>query len=205
MKEEEQTVRYLNIGCGSTILPSPWENLDGRDLPGVNHVSTIDKLDFPDNTFDMIYASHVIEHIKRNDIETVLKEWVRVLKVDGVLRLSTPDFEKAIKIYQKCGHRIENVLGLVVGGQTYEYECHYMIYDKRSLTLLLEKCGLTAVHKWSPARVSHGDVWDYSQACTWEIPVSLNLEARKTNTVLGGKNVFSTWKTSDPQGDKIYK
>ena len=201
MKKE---VRYLNIGCGSTIFPDPWENLDGRELPGVDHISGIDKLNFPDNTFDIIYASHVIEHVKRNDIERILKEWIRVLKIDGILRLATPDFEKSIEVYNKCGKRIENILGLTVGGQSYEYECHYLIYDKRSLTELLKKCGLTAIHPWHPARVSHGDIWDYSQAQTWEIPISLNLEGRKAKTPVKGKNVFATWKQSDPMGDKIY-
>ena len=198
-------VRYLNIGCGSTIFPPPWENLDGRDMPGVDHVSGIDKLSFPDNTFDIVYASHVIEHIKRNDIESVLKEWVRVLKPGGKLRVATPDFEKAIEVYQKSDKRIENILGLVVGGQSYDYECHYLIYDKRSLTKLLEKCGLTAIHPWTPRRVSHGDIWDYSQAETWEIPISLNLEGRKADTPIEGENVFATWKQSDPMGDKIYE
>ena len=163
MKNEQP--RYLNIGCGSTIFPKPWENQDGRCIPGVDHISNINQLNFPDNTFDLVYASHVIEHVKR----------------------------------------IENILGLVVGGQSYEYECHYLIYDKRSLTKLLEKCGLTAIHPWTPRRVSHGDIWDYSQAETWEVPISLNLEGRKTDTPLIGDNIFTTWKQSDPMGDKIYK
>ena len=69
----------------------------------------------------------------------------------------------------------------------------------------MNKCGLTAVHTWSPKRVSHGDIWDYSQACTWEIPISLNLEGRKAEHDIQGENVFSTWKTADPVGDKIYE
>ena len=196
---------YLNIGCGSTIFPKPWINLDGRDMPGVDCISGIDKLPFPDDTFDIVYASHVIEHVKRNDLEAVLKEWVRVTKPDGVVRIATPDFEKAIEVYISSDKRIENILGLIVGGQSYDYECHYTIFDKRSLSLLMEKCGLTAIHPWTPARVSHGDIWDYSQATTWEIPISLNLEGRKTNNKINGKNIFSTWKQSDPMGDKIYE
>lgn len=204
LNQEQQEVRYLNLGCGNTILPSPWENLDGRQLPGVDHVSGIDKLPFPDNTFDIVYASHVIEHVKRNDVESVLSEWVRVTKPGGIVRIATPDFEKAIEVYFKSGKRIDNILGLVVGGQSYDYECHYLIFDQASLTSLMNKCGLTAVHVWSPKRVSHGDTWDYSQACTWEIPISLNLEGRKSENVINGQNVFSTWKKSDPTGDKIY-
>ena len=66
---KKESPRYLNIGCGSTIFPKPWENQDGREMPGVDHVSGIDKLPFPDNTFDIVYASHVIEHVKRDDVK----------------------------------------------------------------------------------------------------------------------------------------
>ena len=30
--------RRLHIGCGDIILPSPWENFDGREAPGVDQV-----------------------------------------------------------------------------------------------------------------------------------------------------------------------
>ena len=114
---KNKSPRYLNIGCGSTIFPSPWENQDGRKMPGVDHVSGIDKLPFPDNTFDIVYASHVIEHVKRDDVEQVLKEWVRVTKIDGKIRIATPDFEQAIKVYQASGKKIENILGLMKLGK----------------------------------------------------------------------------------------
>jgi SAM-dependent methyltransferase len=63
--------KYLHVGCGSVILPKPFENLDGRDLPGVNHLGSVYPLDFEDNTFDLIYSSHVLEHFKTNDMMLV--------------------------------------------------------------------------------------------------------------------------------------
>ena len=113
--------RFLHIGCGTNILAPPFENLDGREFEGVNHVSKTDDLSqFEDNTFDMIYASHILEHYPRNDVERVLKEWVRVVKVDGTIRISVPSFKSAVEIYGKTG-KLENVLGPLVGGQTYDY------------------------------------------------------------------------------------
>ena len=45
--------RYLHIGCGSNILPEPFENLDIRKFEGVDHVSQAYPLElFEDNTFD---------------------------------------------------------------------------------------------------------------------------------------------------------
>jgi predicted SAM-dependent methyltransferase len=189
--------RYLNIGSGDVILPEPFENLDGRKIPGVEHVvQGLDKLPFDDNTFDLVYSAHTLEHFARNDVEKVLREWVRITKVGGIVRLSVPDFEQMIKVYKKTDKRIENLLGPVMGGQTYDYEFHYCLFDKRSLTELMNKCGLTAVHKWAYQRVTHGDYWDYSQAQIFEIPISLNLEGRKVKdkNSITGLNVFETWK-----------
>tara|TARA_R100000008_G_C3551337_1_gene150584 strand:- start:237 stop:827 length:591 start_codon:yes stop_codon:yes gene_type:complete len=189
--------RYLNIGSGDVILPEPFENLDGREIPGVEHVvQGLDKLPFEDNTFDLVYSAHTLEHFARNEVEKVLKEWVRITKVGGIVRLSVPDFEQMIKVYEKTDKRIENILGPVMGGQTYDYEYHYCLFDKRSLTELMNRCGLTAVHKWAYQRVIHGDYWDYSQAQIFEIPISLNLEGRKVSdkNSVNGINVFETWK-----------
>ena len=171
--------RYLHVGCGNNILPKPFENLDVRDIEGVDHISKDFPLtQFEDGTFDLVYASHILEHHPRNEVESVVSEWTRVLKVDGILRLSVPSFENAIKIYQETG-KLENVIGPIIGGQTYEYEFHYCIFDNRTLTNLMKKCGLTAIHPWIYQRTTHTDYWDFSQAETYDIQVSLNLEGRK--------------------------
>tara|TARA_Y100000816_G_scaffold292513_1_gene288200 strand:+ start:1712 stop:2533 length:822 start_codon:yes stop_codon:yes gene_type:complete len=50
-----------------------------------------DKIPFEDETVDNIYCSHVIEHIEEIHVKKFLEESSRVLKKDGVLRISTPD------------------------------------------------------------------------------------------------------------------
>lgn len=194
-------MRYLHIGCGTNILPKPFENLDGREFEGVDHVSSASDLkQFDDETFDMVYASHILEHHPRNEVESVLKEWVRVVKVDGIVRISVPSFKSATQIYDKTG-KLENVLGPLSGGQTYDYEFHYCLFDERTLTALMKKCGLTAIHPWLYTRTRHSDYWDFSQAVTHGIQVSLNLEGRKRETPLDdGHNYFETKKDKMKQG-----
>ena len=194
-------MRYLHIGCGTNILPKPFENLDGREFEGVDHVSSASDLkQFDDETFDMVYASHILEHHPRNEVESVLKEWVRVVKVDGIVRISVPSFKSATQIYDKTG-KLENILGPLSGGQTYDYEFHYCLFDERTLTALMNKCGLTAIHPWLYTRTRHSDYWDFSQAVTHGIQVSLNLEGRKRETPLDdGHNYFETKKDKMKQG-----
>ena len=194
-------MRYLHIGCGTNILPKPFENLDGREFEGVDHVSSASDLkQFDDETFDMVYASHILEHHPRNEVESVLKEWVRVVKVDGIVRISVPSFKSATQIYDKTG-KLENILWPLSGGQTYDYEFHYCLFDERTLTALMKKCGLTAIHPWLYTRTRHSDYWDFSQAVTHGIQVSLNLEGRKRETPLDdGHNYFETKKDKMKQG-----
>jgi predicted SAM-dependent methyltransferase len=193
--------RFLHIGCGPNILPPPFENLDAREIEGADHISAADDLkQFEDDTFDMVYGSHILEHYARNDVEAVLMEWVRVTKVDGIVRISVPSFKSATQIYDQTG-KLEYILGPISGGQTYDFEFHYCVFDERTLTALMKKCKLTAIHPWLYTRTEHSDYWDFSQAVTNGIQVSLNLEGRKRQVPLtNGLNYFETKKDKMKQG-----
>lgn len=51
-------------------------------------VQTGEKLAYPDNSFDRVIASHILEHIYQPHL--ALKEWSRVLKKGGVLTILIP-------------------------------------------------------------------------------------------------------------------
>lgn len=97
--------KILDVGCGSglntkTLKDSGFEVMGvdvsenatfeaKRKYPEIEFsVARIEKLPFPDKTFDAIYCAEVIEHIY--DTEVAIKELNRVLKKDGYLFLSTP-------------------------------------------------------------------------------------------------------------------
>ena len=170
--------RYLHIGCGNVILPAPFENLDTREMAGVDHISDAYPLEFASETFDLVYSSHVLEHYEKKYTQSVINEWVRVLKKGGRIRLSVPSFERMIEIYQKTGD-LEMIIGPLMGGQTYKENFHYNAFDTKKLTGMLENAGCEAVHTWDHRRTCHSKYFDFSQALTYEIPISLNLEARK--------------------------
>lgn len=179
MEEQNSNVRYLNLGCGDSIFPKPWENLDIRPINGVDHISEVYPLDFEDNIFDLVYASHLLEHFKRIDTQKIVNEWVRVVKPGGLLRISVPSLPALIKIYEDTDD-IEQIMGPLMGGQTYDQNFHYMAFDKNNLTKIMKTAGLIAIHPWDYRRTSHTAIWDFSQAKTNETSISLNLEGRKS-------------------------
>lgn len=167
----------LHLGCGCVILPR-FINLDIREEEGIDKVSLVYPIDYDNDKFDLVYASHVLEHFAKKQTQNILKEWVRVLKKDGTLRISVPDMEALIRIYQATKD-LNQIIGPLYGNQDYRYNYHYTAFDYRTLKRLMEKAGLTSVHYWDVRRTIHSDYWDYSQAETKGIPISLNLEGRK--------------------------
>jgi predicted SAM-dependent methyltransferase len=51
------------------------------------------------NSCDGVYASHVLEHLSRADIDRALAETYRMLKPRGLFRLVVPDLERAAREY----------------------------------------------------------------------------------------------------------
>lgn len=92
-------VRCLDIGPGERP-PSGFETLDvvgGRRVTYVLDASR--RLPFSDNTFDLIHASHVLEHIPWYQTEQALGEWVRILKNGGQLEIWVPNALKICKVF----------------------------------------------------------------------------------------------------------
>lgn len=97
LKNKNKKIRNLEIGPGSIRIEG-YETLN--IIPG----SLVDyffdaskKLPFNDNTFDRIYASHILEHIPWYKTVTTLQEWVRILKPGGIIDIWVPDGLKIAK------------------------------------------------------------------------------------------------------------
>ena len=79
----------LHIGCGMHKIPGAI-GLDITALPDVDVVMDLDKdkLPFADNTFDIVYAYHVLEHLR--NLSDVLAEIHRVCKPGAVVDILVP-------------------------------------------------------------------------------------------------------------------
>lgn len=176
----------LHLGCGVKQLPG-YFHVDALDYPHVDHIGPVDKLDFiPTGEVSHIYACHLLEHFGRKEYMAVLTEWCRVLTKGGVLRLAVPDFNASARLYlQNDDVGLQQVMGLVMGGQRDEYDFHKMIFDQESLSNALLDAGFSKVQNWDWRQTDHADMDDYSQAYLPHMDkengtlVSLNLEAIK--------------------------
>lgn len=57
------------------------------------------RLKFPDNSVDHILCSHFLEHIFPNEMEFVVKDFLRCLKPGGTLHIIVPDINEYVKKY----------------------------------------------------------------------------------------------------------
>jgi 2-polyprenyl-3-methyl-5-hydroxy-6-metoxy-1,4-benzoquinol methylase len=96
---QEVAKRYANVGCGSTCHPD-WENYDlvPRDV-SVKAMDIVQGWTIAPKSYDAIYCSHVLEHLKRNQTKQFLINCYNSLKPGGVLRLVVPDLEGICREY----------------------------------------------------------------------------------------------------------
>lgn len=154
----------LHLGCGKKNLGKDWKHIDIQKFEHIDFQMDIRKLDiFENNSIDEIYSCHVLEHFPRNELENILSEWYRVLKVGGILRIAVPDFESVCKLYN-CGIGIDIFYGLVSGGQKNEYDFHYNIFDEKSLSSILYKIGFSQVKRYDWNSFLPIEYDDYSKA-----------------------------------------
>lgn len=173
---------YLNLGCALNS-GSEFTNIDVEPYPNIHHIRNITDLsNFASESVDMVYASHVVEHIPREELKSTLLEWKRVLKTGGTFRFAVPDFDALTDIFIKSGRNINLVRDQVMG-QNPPYHNHYTLWNFEFAKKILEDLGYSNVRLWDYKNVDHHDFVDRSSRTLIvngeEIPFSLNIEASK--------------------------
>lgn len=174
----------LHLGCGTKHIDG-YVNVDVRDLPGVDLIADITYLNtIEKGTADVIYVSHVLEHITRTMYKGVLKRWFNILAPGGTLRIAVPDFEAVVEHYNE--HKDLTLLrGFLYGGQTYPENFHYCAWDFEQLSADLKSVGFENVERYDWRQTDHADIDDFSQCYLPHMDkdngklMSLNIEAKK--------------------------
>lgn len=158
--------RFTQFGCG-LCAPREWLNFDasptmllqhlplagglvpsgpyGRFPNNVKYGNIVRGLPIPSNSVELLYCSHVLEHLCCNELRQALRNCHRILSPNGTFRLVVPDLEYYAKQY--------------INSLSHDAACEFMRQTSlgkedrsHSLIGLLRECFGGSQHLW---------MWDY--------------------------------------------
>lgn len=163
-------LRCLEIGPGDCPLGSGWDTLDVVDVlgEGLDHVALwgFESLPVADSSYDLVFASHVIEHIPWYQTMDALRDVYRILAPNGDLEIWTLNFQVIVEAYLEkrwvrdwdCGGRVKNFMHSIAGHvfayekQGNPYMWHKAIFDPEYMRDCLQKCGFVKIERLTTSR-----------------------------------------------------
>lgn len=174
--------QFVQYGCG-WCAPAGWRNFDASPtlrferIPFLGRLYTKNQAPFPknveygdivaglpvaDGSCQIVYCSHVLEHLALDDFRRALMNTYKILEDGGVFRLVMPDLEYMITTYiNDSSHepainfmnsaqlgkekRVRGVGGLIVlwlGNSQ-----HLWLWDYKSIQLELKKTGFKCIRR----------------------------------------------------------
>jgi predicted SAM-dependent methyltransferase len=157
----------LEIGSGPSTKPG-W--LSSDLISGDLYLDLTRPLPLPTGAFSYVFGEHVIEHLSEAAGTALLAELRRILRPDGVVRLTTPDLRKIIAIYEDENPAIgrEEYARFLDGitGKRHERACqilndylrlwgHRYVYDEDDLRAKLHEAGFGRVERHASGESAH--------------------------------------------------
>ena len=119
----------------------------------IEYGDAIKGLPIQDESCDVLYSSHMLEHLDRNKTNKFLQDAFRILRPGGIIRIAVPDIKKQVSQYIESddadafieatnlcltGTRslAQRLRLLLIGSRN-----HKWMYDGNSLSVLLQKHG----------------------------------------------------------------
>ncbi len=167
----------LNVGASPIWSKEGWHTLDhkAREKSQTSIKGDAANIPLADYSCETIFNSHMFEHIPHVKLESILIEFNRVLEMDGILRILTPDLKKIAtayaegdkKFFEEARREDENIrTDLGYGGMFMNFivspgqdtallnrqltefisgYAHIYSYDLEMLTILLKRCGFYSI------------------------------------------------------------
>ena len=171
------------------LLPAQYDYLQFTREHDIEFADILKGLPLGNATAEVLYSSHVLEHLDQNEVEVYLREARRVLCPGGILRLVVPDLKMIISKYNENHDAdafvseiylsqlrprtfTQRIRAIVVGSRI-----HQWAYDGNSLSDLLLKNGFTEPQVLQPGQtgISNPDDLNLSERSD----VSLYVESKK--------------------------
>jgi len=147
----------IHFACGRHVLDG-FYNIDAVRHPSAARApdllfemrfengNLIERLPLDDGCADEFHAMHIIEHFYRYDVDAVLAEWKRLLKVGGRLVLELPNLEAAARNFL-AGMKDQMCMWPFYGDPSWKspYMVHRWGYSPNTITSLLAFHGFTKI------------------------------------------------------------
>lgn len=139
----------INAGCGANIKEG-WHNLDIEPNHGVTVCDLTKMLPFSNASVDVVFSEHAIEHFTFEQGAAMFREFARVLRPGGYLRVATPDLRVLAYHYlrgelqwaESVGWLPVTACQMLNGGL--RMWGHQHVYDEDELKMLFASVGFTA-------------------------------------------------------------
>ena len=169
----------MKLNIGGKTPKECWKILNIQKFDGVDYVGDLtDLTQFSENCFNEIYASHVLEHVGQRKVKQTLLGINRILTKGGKLYISVPDMDILCKMFidKKAGGSAKfDVMRMMFGGQTDEFDYHYFGWNYEFLNTYLLEAGFK-----KNERIKTFDIFnDTSSYAPYGPLISLNVIAYK--------------------------
>ena len=146
------------------ISSSQLRNIEFNRKKNIVFADATKKFNFENNSVDVIYTSHMLEHLSKKSANHFIKECNRVLKKGGILRVVVPDIKKIVDDYllnEDADAFLERSLLVAPSLESLKskiqfllvgYRHHQWLYDSNSLQKLLLNNGFENPIEQSPGQ-----------------------------------------------------
>jgi trans-aconitate methyltransferase len=142
-------VRVLDLGAGGANTAREFfpdaevVSVDFDPAAGADVLADVRELPADLGEFDVVLASHVLEHLSQHEAVETIEHWLGFVKEGGRLQILVPDLMWAAEqLVSMNGMVHPAVLGHLFGGQQTEGRCHRCGYTVKLLRDLLRARGL---------------------------------------------------------------
>jgi predicted SAM-dependent methyltransferase len=153
IKLANSPIKYLIAKLFGMLKKTHIENIEWNKKNKIKYADATKSIPLPPNSVEAIYTSHMFEHLSRQGAKSFLYEAKKILKIDGVLRVSIPDLKIYIEKYLANGDADEFMTGILVEAPSINtlkqkiflflngYRHHQWMYDGESLSVLFREAG----------------------------------------------------------------
>lgn len=138
-------------------------------------IDIVNKLPFDNESIDVVFSSHVVEHIHLNEFKFFLKDSYRILKAKGSNVIATPSLEKIAKISFGDDNEIKELLfsrqdkwigkypktAAMQINLTMRNFGHRFIYDLETIDKIAKEVGFTKVESVDVRNLKDKDIQNF--------------------------------------------